>query len=354
VLGHVWILEDVVVQILRKASVLLVALAVTLPMATEGQMSTVLVVTGSSMPEPLYQRWNDEYHKQRPEVQIRYLPEGSGPGAIRVLTGAGDFAGGDAPIPEKDLKGSANKVVELPTVLIGIVVVYNLPNTPGELHLSGPLLASIFAGKTTSWSDPALAKLNPDMRLPSIPIQVFHRTAGKGSSYILTDYLSKMSPEFLAHVGRSESPNWPVGTNAGRSQDMVEKVQGTAGAIGYTELNLAEKSSLRMASIKNADGEFVRPSAHSISAAAVALTAKATDDFRISLTNAPGKDSYPISSFTWFYVPAVSKDSERGRAIAEYLRWVYTSGEKMAQEQGYPPLPDELLAKVTAKAATIR
>lgn len=346
--------EEFVGQILRHVCALLVTLAVIWPGATVGQMSTVLVVTGSSMPEPLYSRWNDEYHKQQPAVQVRYLPEGSGAGATRVLTGSGDFAGGDAPIPEKDLKASTNKVVELPTVLIGIVVIYNLPGTSGELRLTGPVLASIFMGKITSWNDPALAKLNPNLRLPAIPIQVFHRTPGKGSSYILTDYLSKVSPEFLRSVGRSESPNWPVGGSAGRSQDMVDKVQAATGAIGYTELNLADKSSLRMASIRNADGEFVRPSAHSISAAAIALASKADADFRISLTNAPGRDTYPISSFTWFYVPAISKDSERGRAIAEYLRWVYTSGERIAQEQGYPPLPDQLLAKVTAKAATIR
>lgn len=325
-----------------------------MPVAIEGQGSTVLVVTGSSMPEPLYLLWNEEYHKQQPAVQVRYLPEGSGAGAIRVLTGTGDFAGGDAPIPEKELKAATTKVVELPTVLIGIVVVYNLPGTTGELHLSGPVLANIFLGKVTTWNDPALVKLNPNTKLPAIPIQVFHRSAGKGSSYILSDFLSKVSPEFLARAGRSESPNWPVGTTAGRSQDMTEKVAATSGAIGYTELNMAEKASLRMASIRNAEGECVRPSARSVAAAAKALTSKTNDDFRISLTNAPGKDTYPISSFTWFYVPAVAKDSQRGRAVAEYLRWVYTSGEKMAQDQGYSPLPEDLLAKVMAKAETIR
>lgn len=338
----------------RKASALLIALAAVVPVAVEGQTSTVLVVTGSGMPEPLYLSWNDEYHKQQPAVQLRYLPEGSGAGAERVLSGAGDFGGGDAPIPEKDLKAASAKVVELPTVLIGIVVVYNLPGTSGELRLSGPVLAGIYMGKITAWNDPALVKLNPDLSLPSTSIHVFHRSAGKGSSYILTDFLAKTSPEFLAKVGRSESPNWPVGTSAGRSVDMVEKVQSTTGAIGYTELNLAEKSSLHMASVKNVEGEFVRPSVRSISSAAVAMSSKATDDFRISLTNAPGKGSYPISSFTWFYVPAVSKDSQRGQAISAYLKWVYTSGEKLAQEQGYPALPDELLAKVAAKAATIR
>ncbi len=341
-------------RVVRDLGALFLTLAVMLPVAVDGQGSTVLVVTGSSMPEPLYTLWNEEYHKQQPTVQVRYLPEGSGQGATRVLTGAGDFAGGDAPIPEKDLKGATTRVVELPTVLIGIVVVYNLPGTTGELHLSGPVLASIYLGKITAWNDPALVKLNPDTKLPSIPIQVLHRSPGKGSSYIFSDFLSKASPEFLTRVGRNESPNWPVGATAGRSQDMVEKVGASAGTIGYTELNIAEKASLRMASIRNAEGEFVRPSARSIAAAAKALTSRTTDDFRISLTNAPGKESYPISSFTWFYVPAVAKDSERGRAIADYLKWVYTSGEKLAQEQGYPPLPEELLAKVMAKAATIR
>lgn len=341
-------------RIIRHVCVLFLTLAVMVPVATDGQESTVLVVTGSSMPEPLYLLWNEEYHKQQPTVKVRYLPEGSGEGASRVLTGTGDFGGGDAPIPEKELKGATVKIVELPTVVIGIVVVYNLPGTSGELRLSGPVLANIFLGKITAWNDPALVKLNPEARLPALPIQVFHRSAGKGSSYIFSDFLSKTSPEFLARLGRSESPNWPVGATAGRTQDMVEKVQATSGAIGYTELNFAAKASLRMASIRNPEGEFVRPSAHSIAAAAKVLTSKATDDFRISLTNAPGKDSYPISSFTWFYVPAGAKDAQRGRAIAAYLKWVYTSGEKMAQEEGYPPLPEELLAKVMAKAATIR
>ncbi len=341
-------------RIWKTVLVLALTLAVLSPAAMNGQDSTVLVVTGSSMPEPLYLKWNDEYHKQQPNVKLRYLPEGSGAGALRVLTGTGDFAGGDAPIPEKELKTATSQVVELPTVLIGIVVIYDLPGTSGELRLSGPVLANIFLGKITDWNDPALLKLNPETRLPAIPIKVVHRTAGKGSSYILTDFLSKASQEFLSRIGRNESPNWLIGANAGRTQDMVDKVEATAGAIGYTELNIAEKASLHMASIRNEEGEFIRPSARSIAAAAKAMTGKTTDDFRISLTNGPGRASYPISSFTWFYVPAVAQDSQRGRAIEQYLKWVYSSGQKLAQEEGYPPLPDELLARVAAKAATIR
>jgi len=242
----------------------------------------------------------------------------------------------------------------LPSVLIGIVVVYELPDVRGELKLTGPVLANIFLGKIKNWNDPAIAKLNPDMSLPELPIQVFHRNDGKGSNYILSDYLAKVSPEFLSTVGRGESPKWPVGQSFQRAQDLVAKLRETPGAIGYTELNLATSSNVRVASIKNAAGEFVKPSVKSIAAAASASGGKMSNDFRVSLTNAPGKDSYPISSFTWIYVPAVAKDPGRGRAVAEYLKWVYITGQKIAQEQGYATLPDDVLEKAVVKAATIR
>jgi phosphate transport system substrate-binding protein len=315
------------------------------------QESITLVATGSSLPEPLYVAWVDAYHKSNPLVQIRYLPQGTGESGQNILTGVGDMGGGDAPIPEKRLKDAATPILQLPSVLIGIVIIYNLPDTPGELRLSGPVLVDIFLGKIKVWNDPAIVKLNPDLKLPARPVQVIHRTEGKGSNYILSDYLCKISPDFLAKAGRGESPKWPVGTGAGRSQDMADRVRVTPGAIGYTELNLAEAASLRMARVKNAAGEFVKPTAKTIAAAA--LAAKITDSFGVSLTNAAGKESYPISSFTWFYVPAKAKDPVRGRAIAAYLRWVYSDGQTVAQDQGYATLPKELLTKVAASAATI-
>ena len=316
------------------------------------QDSLALVATGSSLPEPLYLAWGDEYHKQHPTVQLRYLPGGTGDSSERILAGVGDLGGGDAPISDKQLKDASGPILQLPTILIGVVIVYNLPETPGELRLSGPVLAELFLGKIKNWNEPAIAKLNPDMKLPALPVQVIHRTEGKGSNYILSDFLCKVSPEFLSKAGRSESPKWPVGTTAGRSQDMLEKVRAIPGSIGYTELNLAQKGSLRMARIKNAAGEFVKPTVKTIAAAA--LDSKITDDFRVSLANAAGKESYPISSFTWFYVPAKAKDPARGRAVAEYLRWVYGDGQRIAQDQGYATLPNELLAKVVASAATVR
>jgi phosphate transport system substrate-binding protein len=318
--------------------------------STLGQDRVTLVATGSSLPEPLYVAWADEYHKQNPLVVIRYLPQGTGESAESILAGSGDLGGGDAPIPDKQLKADA-PILQLPSVLIGIVIVYNLPNISGDLRLSGPVVAEIFLGKIKTWNDPAIAKLNPDMKLPAQPIQVIHRTEGKGSNYILADYLCKISPEFLAKAGRGESPNWPVGTSAARSQDMSDRVRATQYSIGYSELNLAERASLRIARIRNSANEFIKPTEKTFANAA--LEAKISDDFRVSLTNAAGKDSYPITSFTWFYVPAKAKDPSRGRAVAAYLKWIYGDGQMVAQNQGYATLPKELLAKVAASAATI-
>ncbi len=306
------------------------------------------------MPEPLYKSWADEFHVQQPSTDIRYMAVGTAESARNILAGSGDFGGGDAPIPEVQLRASGKSILELPAVLIGIVIIYELPDVKGELKLTGPVLANIFLGKIKSWNDPAIAKLNPDMKLPELPIQVLHRNDGKGSNYILSDYLAKVSPEFLSTAGRSESPKWPVGQAFQRSQDLVAKLRGTPGAIGYTELNIAAGSAVRIASIKNAAGEFVKPSAKSIAAAATASGSKMNNDFRVSLTNAPGKESYSISSFTWLYVPAVAKDPGRGSSVASYLKWVYTSGQKIAQEKGYAILPSEVLEKVMAKAASVR
>ena len=334
-------------------TLLLATVLISCPPRGATQASITLVATGSSLPEPLYVLWAAEYHKLHPETQLRYLPEGTGESANRILSGSGDFGGGDAPIPKEQLKDASHPILELPTVLIGIAVVYNLPGVQPGLRFSGPVLANIYLGKTISWNDPEIAKLNPDVKLPALPIRVLHRSEGKGSSYIFSDFLSKISPEFQAKIGRSVSPKWVVGDSFGRTQELLDDVQKTRGAIGYTELNWAEKSGLLVARIRNAAGEFIKPSVNSIAGAASALAGKMTDDFRVSLTNAPGKGSYPISSFTWLYVPAAASDAQRGRAVAEFLKWVFSSGQELAGAQGYAPLPASLLAKVQAKAATI-
>jgi phosphate transport system substrate-binding protein len=315
---------------------------------------TTLVATGSSLPAPLYVLWGDEYHKVHSETQLRYLTQSTTESINRILAGNGDFGGGDAPIPEKQLKDAAHPVLELPSIVIGIAIVYNLPGVPGEVRLSGPVLAEIYLGKIASWNDLHVVKLNPDLKLPDLPIKVLHLTEGKGSSYIFSDFLSKVSPEFQAKVGKSVSPKWPVGASFVRPQDLLEHARKTPGAIAYTGFNWAAKSALAIASIRNPAGEFIRPTVKSIAEAASAFDGKMTDDFRISIVNAPSKESYPISSFTWLYVPEHAPDPVRGRAVADFLKWVYTDGQRIAEEQGYTPLPDGARAKVIAKAATVR
>ena len=317
------------------------------------QTQMVLVTTGSTMPEPLYVLWGDEYHKLHPDTQLRYLPVGTSESAKQVLSGVGDLGGGDAPIPEEQLKGATHAALELPTVLVGIAIFYNVPGSVTSIRLSGPVLANIFLGKTISWNDPEIVKLNPDSKLPDLPIKVLHRTDGKGSNYIFSDFLSKLSPEFRTKVGANVSPKWPVGDAFSRCQDLLASAAKTPGAIGYAELRCGEKSGLSIARIRNAAGEFVKPSTKSISDVAMAMEPKMRDDFRVSLTNAPGKESYPIVSFTWFYVPAHPQDSQRSHAVNEYLSWVYASGQEIAQAQGYAPLPPSVLQKVRAKVAAL-
>jgi phosphate transport system substrate-binding protein len=318
-----------------------------------GQTQLILVATGSTMLQPLYELWGNEYQKVHPGTQVHYLPVGTSESANRILSGSGDLGGGDAPIPEQQLKEATNAAVELPTVLVGIAVFYHLPGSATSIHLTGPLLANIYLGKTTSWSDREIARLNPDSKLPDLPIKVLHRTDGKGSNYIFSDFLSKVSPEFRAKVGTNVSPKWPVGTAFSRCQDLLANAAETSGAIGYAEVRCGEKSGLGIAHIRNAAGEFVKPSTKSISDVAVSMESKMKEDFRVSLMNAPGKDSYPIVSFTWFYVPVHAQDAKRSDAVKEYLSWVYGPGQEIAQEQGYSTLPSSVLQKVRAKVATL-
>lgn len=335
------------------AAVLPLAIAAFAPASLNAQSRVVLVASGSSLPQPLYLKWHDEFHKQNQGVMIRYLPLGTETGADNALSGSGDFGGGDAPIPEKELAAAKTPILELPTVLIGIVVVYNVPGTADNLRLSGPVLASIYLGKVTVWNDAEIAKLNPSVNLPALPIEVLHRTGGKGSNYIFSEYLAKGSPDFLAKAGHSVSPKWPVGKAFNRTPDLLAAVKSTPGAIGYTELNWAFTSGLHMASIRNVAGEFVHPSGRTVAAAASSAESKMSQNFRVSLVNAPGAESYPIASFTWLYVPVKHKDAARGRAVNRYLAWVYTAGQDVARQLGYATLPPSILQKVKAKAATV-
>lgn len=318
------------------------------------QDSLMLVGTGSSLPAPLYNAWAEDFSKQHKTIHIRYLPIGTSESVHKVVTGTGDFGGGDAPIPEEALKTSKLSLVELPMVLIGIVVVYHVPGVPSNIKLTGPALADIFLGKIKKWDDPQIAKSNSGVKFPPLEISVIHRTGGKGSNYIFADYLSKVSREFQAKAGRGTSPKWPVGVAASHSEELIERVKKTPGAIGYTEHNWAVTSGLAMAQIRNATGEFVSASPETIAAAATATENKMTDDFRISLTNGAGKTSYPISSFTWLYVPAKGPEPVRTKAVISFLNWALTNGQELAATRGYAALPEAVAAKVRSKVATLQ
>src|SRR5580700_6781622 len=268
--------------------------------STEAQNAVVLVGSGSSVPAPLYNRWIQEYGKRNANIQMRYVPIGTSEGIKEISRGASDFGAGEAQLTEKERKDGS--LIELPVVLIGIVPIYYLPDVHQELRLSGEVLAEIFLGDVKTWNAPQIAKLNPDVALPSLAIQVINRPAGKGSNYVFTDFLSKVSSKFHTQIGVTPSPKWPVGQPAERSSDMADKVKSIPGSIGYVEYQYAVKANLSQATVLNPAGKFVKASEKSIVAACEAAEAPRWTSFTASLTSAPGADSYPITSFSWIYL----------------------------------------------------
>jgi phosphate transport system substrate-binding protein len=332
-LSHIWLLS-------------LVALALHTAPAV-AQNAVVLVGSGSSVPAPLYARWTQEYGKHNARVQMRYLPVGTSEGIKQISRGVGDFGAGESQLTERDEK--QDSLIELPIVLIGIVPIYNLPNIHQELRLSGEVLAEIFLGDIKNWNAAQIAKLNPDLELPSLAIRVINRPAGKGSNFVFTDFLSKVSPRFRAEVGTSPSPKWPVGVPAERSSDMADKVKTSLGSIGYVEFQYAVKDNLSQIAVLNPAGKFVKASAASIAASCKAAEEPRWNSFSASLTNAGGADSFPITSFTWIYLRTKSTDSARAAALGELLDWIYSDGQQFAAEEGYSELPPQLLAAVRKK-----
>ena len=316
------------------------------------QNAVVLVGSGSSVPAPLYSRWTQEYGKRSSNIQMRYLPVGTSEGIKQISHSAGDFAAGEAQLTAMERKDGG--LIELPVVLIGIVPIYNLPDVHGGLKLTGEVLAQIFLGEVKTWNAPQIAKLNPEISLPSLPIQVINRPAGKGSNYVFTEFLSKTSSKFRAQVGVSPSPKWPVGEPAERSSDMADKVKSNPGSIGYVEYQYAAKGGISQAAVLNPAGRFVMASAESIVAACQAAEAPRWNNFSASLTDAAGPGSFPITSFTWIYLRSQSSDSARATALGNLLDWVYTDGQQFAAQEGYSALPAPLLAAVRKKVRELQ
>jgi phosphate transport system substrate-binding protein len=316
------------------------------------QNAIVLVGSGSSVPAPIYSRWTQEYGKRNPNVQMRYLPVGTGEGIKQISHGAGDFSAGEARLTEKERRDGS--LIELPVVLIAIVPIYNVPDVQQDLRFSGEVLAEIFLGEVRTWNAPQIAKLNPEISLPNLPIRVVNRPGGKGSNYVFTDFLSKVDSRFRAQVGVTSSPQWPVGEAADRSSDMAAKVKSTPGSIGYVEYQYAVKGGIHQAAVLNSAGKFVTASTGSIDAACKAAEAPQWNNFSASLADAPGAESYPISSFSWIYLRTGSAESARAVALRDLLNWIYTDGQQYAVQEGYAELPAPLLAALGNRVKDLR
>jgi len=298
---------------------------------------------GASFPYPIYSKWFSEYNKLHPDIEINYQSIGSG-GGIRQLTAETVFFGAtDGPMNEEQLKAAPGKVLHFPTVLGGVVPVYNLPGVSGELKFTGPVIADMVLGKITKWNDPALTKLNPSAKLPASDIVIAHRSDGSGTTYIFVDYLSKVSPEFKEKVGVNTAVNWPVGVGGKGNEGVAGLVKQTPGAFGYVELIYAIQNKIEFGSVQNQAGEFVRSSLESVTAAAAAAASNMPADFRVSITNAPGKGVYPISSFTWLLYYEDPKDKKLGKIMVEFMKWALTDGQKFAPDLGYAPVPKNVV-----------
>ena len=318
----------------------------------DGTNAVVLVGSGSSVPAPLYARWAQEYDKRNTNIQLRYLPVGTSEGIKQISHGTSDFGAGEVELTRQE-RNDGN-LVELPAVLIAIAPVYNLPDVHGEIRLSGDVLALIFLGEIKNWNAPQIAKLNPEIALPTLPIRVINRPAGKGSNYVFSDYLSKVSSKFREQIGVTPSPKWPVGEPAERSSDMADKVKNNLGSIGYVEYQYAVNGHIPVMAIQNSSGRFIKPSSQSIAAACTAVEAPRWSNFSVSLTNAIGADSFPITSFSWIYVRTSSSDSARAAALSDLLNWIYTDGEPFAVQEGYSELPSALVTAIKKKIQDLK
>jgi phosphate transport system substrate-binding protein len=325
--------------LIRRLALLCLALAV----PALGQ--TTLNGAGATFPYPMYSKWFSEYHKAHPDVEINYQSIGSGGGIRQVLAGTVDFGASDGPMSDEQLAQSKTKILHIPTVLGAVVPAYNIPGVTGEVKFTPQALADIFLGKITSWNDKAITSVNPGMNFPNQEIIVLHRSDGSGTTYIFTDYLSKISPEWQGGPSKGTSVKWPKGLGGKGNEGVAGMIRQMPGSIGYIELIYAVQNKIPYGSVQNSAGGFIKASLASVTAAA-ASAPKMPADFRVSITNAPGKDAYPISSFTWLLIPAQSKDAAKGKILADFLSWMLSDGQKMTADLTYAPLPDSVVAKV--------
>lgn len=322
---------------------------------TNGQTS--LVGAGATFPNPIYSRWINEYQKLHPQIEINYEPIGSGEGIIEVTKGTVDFGASDAPMNDAQRAEFRRRfgmdILHFPTVLGAAVPTYNLPGGPTELQFVPAALAGIFLGEITKWNDPLLSAANPDVHLPDRDIVVVFRSEGSGTTYIWTDYLSKVNDKWKQKVGVGTSVKWPVGAGAIGNAGVANRIKEIPYSIGYVELAYAVEKKLGYGAVKNQAGKFVKADIGSVTAAAETIRTM-PDDFRISITNAPGEHAYPISSFTWLLIPEKFSDRGKSKAMKDFLQWILTDGQQLTAAHQYAPLPKEVVAKEQQALAKVR
>jgi phosphate transport system substrate-binding protein len=309
---------------------------------------------GATFPNPIYSKWFAEYNKLHPNVRINYQSIGSGGGIRQVTQETVFFGATDGPMTNEQLQAAPGRLLHFPTVLGAVVPIYSIEGVKGELKFTGPVLADIFLGKITNWNDPAIAKLNPGVKLPARDITVVHRSDGSGTTYIWVDYLSKISPEWKKTVGVATSVKWPAGVGGKGNEGVAGLVRQSPNSIGYVELIYALQNKIAYGAVQNAAGRFVRASIESTTAAAAAAAAKMPADFRVSITNAPGEAAYPIASFTWLLFYENPKNKHHAKVMVDFLKWALTDGQKHAAQLGYAPLPDSVVKLEMQQLAKIR
>ncbi len=326
------------------------ALAFATPVAAQS-----LTGAGATFPNPIYTKWFDAYSKKT-GIQINYQSIGSGGGIRQFTEGTVDFGATDGPMNESQIQAVNANVLHIPTVLGAVVVTYNLPSLGDtKLKFDGNLLVDIFMGRVNKWNDAKIAALNPGVKLPDIDLIVVHRSDGSGTTYVFTDYLNKFSREWKDKVGYATSVNWPVGLGGKGNEGVTQQVKQVEGALGYVELIYALSNKLPYAQVKNASGNFSTPSLESVTAAAAGIKLPKETDFRVSITNAPGADAYPIASFTWLLVKKDNKDAEKAKLIKDFLTWMITpEAQKMAAELHYAPLPAPVVTLIEARLPTLK
>lgn len=321
-------------------------------LATVTFAQTTLTGAGATFPYPMYSKWFGDYHKLHSDIAINYQSIGSGGGIAQVTAGTVDFGASDGPMSDEQLSRAKTRIVHIPTVLGAVVPAYNVPGVKEDLKFTPEALAGIFLGKITSWNDNAIQSVNKDVKLPNTPIVVVHRSDGSGTTYVWTDYLSKVSPDWKGGPGKGTSIKWPVGLGAKGNEGVAGQIRQVEGAIGYIELIYALQNKISYGSVKNSSGNFVKASLESVTTAAQG--AKIPNDYRVSITNAPGKEAYPIASFTWLLIPEKSADPGKGKILVDFLNWMLNDGQKETTELSYAPLPSELIARVKETVKQLR